>query len=198
MAKHHSITTRAQRTTTASLSTSPAEPARVTGGPPPEPGTEPAPAAPDPGPVLRPEDETRLARLAEMVAGLTECDPAVAAHAVRAAVTGEPALDPLDVVAHAVMAVQSPAPERFRIPAYVRPDDASRRLAGMRAARRARATATQAVRPAAPAHEPALVAGGPGDGPEWTDDVIFDLRVEHARVRIDLTRLDRAHRRRRR
>src|SRR6185503_6688684 len=60
MAKHHSITTRAQRTTTASLSTSPAEPARVTGGPPPEPGTEPAPAAPDPGPVLRPEDETRL------------------------------------------------------------------------------------------------------------------------------------------
>jgi hypothetical protein len=147
-------------------------------------------------PVLPPETETRARRLAEMVAGLTESDFPAAAHAVRTILADEPALDSLEVVARAVVAVEAPEPERFRIPGYV---DPTRRLAAVRAARRARnVQAAQAAQAARQAAEPALVASGYCDATEWTDDVIFDLRVEHARVRIDLTRLDRTHRRRRR
>ena len=181
MAKPRSIN-RAHRMTQASASMSTSAP---------EPQGPPVGTAVGAGaePALPPLAERRARRLAEMVAGLTECPGPGAAQAVRAILAAEPGLDSLEVVARAVVAVEAPEPERFRIPGYV---DPSHRLAAVRAARRAR---TQAARPAP---EPALAAGGSHEATEWTDDVIFDLRVEHARVRIDLTRLDRTHRRRRR
>jgi hypothetical protein len=192
MAKARSIT-RGQRSAEASMSMSTSAP----GSPVTQPGTPAGTAVgADAGPVLSPTTEARARRLAEMVAGLTETPAPVAAHYVRSILVAEPGLDSLEVVARAVVAVEAPETDRFRIPAYV---DPTRRLAGVRAARRARAAqAAQAARAARPRPEPALVSSGSCDATEWTDDVIFDLRVEHARVRIDLTKLDRTHRRRRR
>jgi hypothetical protein len=197
MAMSRPITTRAKRTAfaSASASISTSEPAPV------RPAEVPAPERPvaDVGVVAAadPEVERRSRRLGEMVAGLTECGHARATEAVRAILVADPGRDVLDVVARAVIAIEAPEPDGVRIPGYVRPDDPSRRLSAVREARRSRAPRPVALPETGTETGTGSMISGSCDATEWLDDVIFDLRVEHARVRIDLTRLDPGRSRRR-
>jgi hypothetical protein len=77
----------------------------------------------------RPVDvDLRAARLAELVSELTGCSPAGALHAVRAdpsALATEGSSDggdPLEVVARAMLHVDRPDPEGFRITGFLRDD----------------------------------------------------------------------------
>jgi hypothetical protein len=62
--------------------------------------------------------ELRTSRLAEMVTELTGCEPGGALHAVRAGPVTEH--DLLEVVARAVVDVETPLPPRFRFAGYLR------------------------------------------------------------------------------
>jgi len=64
--------------------------------------------------------ERRDNRLAELVAGLTGCDEHGALHALRE--HDGPADDALQRVASAMVAVERPAPEGFRVAGYLRDD----------------------------------------------------------------------------
>jgi hypothetical protein len=75
----------------------------------------------------RPVDiDLRAARLAELVSELTGCSPAGALHAVRADPDAAQGLgeggDPLEVVARAMLHVDRPDPEGFRITGFLRDD----------------------------------------------------------------------------
>ena len=72
-------------------------------------------------PVSRPmtEAERRAARLAELVAGLTGCEKGGALHAVREHQAGSNALE---VVARAMIDVDAPPPDGFRVLAFLRED----------------------------------------------------------------------------
>jgi hypothetical protein len=118
------------------------------------------------------ETERLARRLAEMVTALTECDPDTATDAVRAILATDASLDPLEIVATAAVAVEARQRGQLRVPGYVRPDDPKRALSARRAAR-------NRVRPPAPVPVPAPCA---------SDGVVIDLRAEHARVHLDLTR----------
>jgi hypothetical protein len=65
--------------------------------------------------------EQRDLRLAELVAGLTGCDEHGALHALREQATPNGA-DALERVASAMIAVEQPAPEGFRVAGYLRDD----------------------------------------------------------------------------
>jgi len=65
--------------------------------------------------------DLRTERLAELVAGLTGCEPTGALHAVRT--TGETSEgDALEVVARAMVDVDQPPPEGFRVAGFLRVD----------------------------------------------------------------------------
>jgi hypothetical protein len=66
-----------------------------------------------------PEIDLRDARLAELVAGLTGCDEHGALHALR---HDDDHHDALERVASAILAVDAPAPEGFRVAGYLRDD----------------------------------------------------------------------------
>jgi hypothetical protein len=63
--------------------------------------------------------ELRDNRLAELVAGLTGCDEHGALHALR---EQQGPTDALERVASAMVAVERPAPEGFRVAGYLRDD----------------------------------------------------------------------------
>jgi hypothetical protein len=73
---------------------------------------------------LAPEVDLRAARLAELVAELTGCGPAGALHAVKAEPLDAIADggDPLEVVARAMLHVDRPDPEGFRVTGFLRDD----------------------------------------------------------------------------
>jgi hypothetical protein len=120
------------------------------------------------------ETERLGRRLAEMVAALTESDSDAALDAVRAILATDSTVDPLEVVAMAVIAIEARERGQLRVPGYLRADDPQRTVSARRALRRARPSPV--ARPRARAEAPA------GDG-----GVILDLRAEHARVHLDLT-----------
>lgn len=62
--------------------------------------------------------ERRTARLAELVSGLTGCETGGALHAVREQ-DGE---DALEIVARAMVEVDGPPPEGFRVAGFLRDD----------------------------------------------------------------------------
>jgi len=72
-------------------------------------------------PVSRPmtEAQRRAARLAELVEELTGCEKGGALHAVREHQAGSNALE---VVARAMIDVDAPPPEGFRVLAFLRED----------------------------------------------------------------------------
>lgn len=63
------------------------------------------------------EAARRAARLAELVAGLTGCGPGGALHAVR---ENQDDGDALEIVARAMVEVDAPAPEGFRVAGFLR------------------------------------------------------------------------------
>lgn len=65
-----------------------------------------------------PEIDLRDARLAELVAGLTGCDEHGALHALRA----DDHDDALERVASAIVLLDQPAPDGFRVAGYLRDD----------------------------------------------------------------------------
>jgi hypothetical protein len=65
------------------------------------------------------EAERRAARLAELVAGLTGCASSGALHAVR---ENQNDGDALEVVARAMVDVDAPAPDGFRVAGFLRDD----------------------------------------------------------------------------
>jgi hypothetical protein len=129
-------------------------------------------------PIASLSDERLTRRLAEMVTALSECEPTVATDAVRAILATGSDLDALEVVAMALIAVESRQRGRLRVPGYLRPDE-SGSLSARRAARRADAEAR--------------AAADAGIGPEFDepapepDGVVLDLRAEATHVRLDLT-----------
>lgn len=64
--------------------------------------------------------EQRDHRLAELVAGLTGCDEHGALHALRE--QDDPHADALHRVASAMVAVERPTPDGFRVAGYLRDD----------------------------------------------------------------------------
>lgn len=66
--------------------------------------------------------DLRESRLAELVAGLTGCPPGGALHAVRTQARGGTLDDALEVVARAMVDVDQPPPEGFRVAGYLRDD----------------------------------------------------------------------------
>jgi hypothetical protein len=81
-------------------------------------GREPAPMDDvDPIDVI----DLRTSRLAELVAGLTGCEPGGALHAVRNA-PETPSGDMLEVVARAMVDVDRPLPKELRFAGYLRDD----------------------------------------------------------------------------
>jgi hypothetical protein len=66
-----------------------------------------------------PDIDLRDARLAELVAGLTGCAEHGALHALR---QDDEHDDALERVASAILAVDRPAPEGFRVAGYLRDD----------------------------------------------------------------------------
>jgi hypothetical protein len=62
--------------------------------------------------------DLRTSRLAELVAGLTGCEPGGALHAVRTA--PETSGDMLEVVARAMVDVDRPLPKEFRFAGYLK------------------------------------------------------------------------------
>ena len=81
-------------------------------------GREPAPVD-----EIEPTDviDLRTSRLAELVAGLTGCEPGGALHAVRTA-PETPSGDVLEVVARAMVDVDRPLPKELRVAGYLRDD----------------------------------------------------------------------------
>ncbi len=72
--------------------------------------------------VLEPEViDLRASRLAELVAGLTGCEPNGALHAIRARHDHD-AADALELVARAMVDVDQPPPEGFRVAGFLRSD----------------------------------------------------------------------------
>jgi hypothetical protein len=69
-----------------------------------------------------PDIDLRDARLAELVAGLTGCDEHGALHALRHDDDDDHHHDALERVASAILAVDLPAPEGFRVAGYLRDD----------------------------------------------------------------------------
>jgi hypothetical protein len=65
--------------------------------------------------------DLRTSRLAELVAGLTGCEPGGALHAVRTA-PDTPSGDMLEVVARAMVDVDRPLPKELRFAGYLRDD----------------------------------------------------------------------------
>jgi hypothetical protein len=63
--------------------------------------------------------DLRTSRLAELVAGLTGCEPGGALHAVRTA-PETPSGDMLEVVARAMVDVDRPLPRELRLAPYLR------------------------------------------------------------------------------
>jgi hypothetical protein len=63
--------------------------------------------------------DLRTSRLAELVAGLTGCEPGGALHAVRT-VPETPSGDMLEVVARAMVDVDRPLPKELRLAPYLR------------------------------------------------------------------------------
>jgi hypothetical protein len=72
-------------------------------------------------PVVSLDSERLALRLAEMVVGLTECDPLAADEAVRGILASDPRLDALEVVARATIVVNAQERPAPRVPAYLRP-----------------------------------------------------------------------------
>jgi hypothetical protein len=66
-----------------------------------------------------PDIDLRDARLAELVAGLTGCDEHGALHALR---EDDDHHDALERVASAILAVDQPVPQGFRVAGYLRDD----------------------------------------------------------------------------
>ena len=66
-----------------------------------------------------PDIDLRDARLAELVAGLTGCDEHGALHALR---EDDEHDDALERVASAILALDGPAPDGFRVAGYLRDD----------------------------------------------------------------------------
>jgi hypothetical protein len=66
-----------------------------------------------------PANDLRDARLAELVAGLTGCDEHGALHALREDADHG---DALERVANAILLLEQPAPEGFRVAGYLRGD----------------------------------------------------------------------------
>lgn len=66
-----------------------------------------------------PDIDLRDARLAELVAGLTGCDEHGALHALR---QDDEHDDALERVANAILELDQPAPEGFRVAGYLRDD----------------------------------------------------------------------------
>jgi hypothetical protein len=120
------------------------------------------------------ESERLIGRLAEMVSRLSDCELGMATDAVRAILGAGQHLDALEVVAMALIAVESRQRGQLRVPGYVRPEEPDRSLSARRAARRARRTPAPAPTPTQP--------------PEPPDAVIVDLRSERAQLQLDLTR----------
>src|SRR5438876_11531111 len=79
--------------------------------------------APAPVDEISPSDviDLRTSRLAELVAGLTGCEPGGALHAVRTA-PETPSGDMLEVVARAMVDVDRPLPKELRVAGYLRDD----------------------------------------------------------------------------
>jgi hypothetical protein len=65
-----------------------------------------------------PEIDLRDSRLAELVAGLTGCDEHGALHALRE----DDHNDALERVASAILTLDQPAPDGFRVAGYLRDD----------------------------------------------------------------------------
>lgn len=65
--------------------------------------------------------DLRTSRLAELVAGLTGCERAGALHAIRSSAEGDTS-DALEVVARAMVDVDQPPPEGFRVAGFLRMD----------------------------------------------------------------------------
>lgn len=74
-------------------------------------------SAPPTRPKAETEAERRAARLAELVTELTGCRGGGALHAVKEHQTHR---DALEVVAAAMVEVDAPAPERFRVTGFLR------------------------------------------------------------------------------
>jgi len=75
-----------------------------------------------------PDIDLRDARLAELVAGLTGCDEHGALHALREQTPGDQDTEhdtALQRVANAIVAVDRPAPEGFRVAGYLRDDSSA-------------------------------------------------------------------------
>jgi hypothetical protein len=70
--------------------------------------------------------DLRTSRLAELVAGLTGCEPGGALHAVRT-VPDAPSGDVLEVVARAMVDVDRPLPRELRLAPYLRDRDLTER-----------------------------------------------------------------------
>jgi len=70
------------------------------------------------------EAQRRAARLAELVAGLTGCEQTGALHAVREH-QDEERPDALGLVARAMIDVDAPNPEGFRVAGFLKDDDVS-------------------------------------------------------------------------
>jgi hypothetical protein len=66
-----------------------------------------------------PEIDLRDSRLAELVAGLTGCDEHGALHALR---EDDDHDDALERVASAILTLDQPAPDGFRVAGYLRDD----------------------------------------------------------------------------
>jgi hypothetical protein len=66
--------------------------------------------------------DVRKARLAELVAGLTGCAPSGALHVLRTRDDGASG-DALEVVARAMVDVDRPPPEGFRVAGFLRDDE---------------------------------------------------------------------------
>jgi hypothetical protein len=73
----------------------------------------------DHGPETPDVIDLRTSRLAELVAGLTGCEPGGALHAVRTA-PETPSGDMLEVVARAMLDVDRPLPKELRLAPYLR------------------------------------------------------------------------------
>lgn len=69
-----------------------------------------------------PDPEVQAARLAELVAELTGSAPGTALHAVRS--ERQRHRDALEVVAGAMVSVDQPPPDGFRLAGYLRDEDA--------------------------------------------------------------------------
>lgn len=72
-----------------------------------------------------PDAETRASRLAELVAELTGTTPGTALHAVRTSPGAPDDRDAFEVLADAIVSVDRPPPEGFRLVGFLRDDDTS-------------------------------------------------------------------------